>query len=146
MKLSTKGRYGVRILLDLATHQSDSPRTLQMISTSQKISLKYMSRLLPKFAKAGVVSALRGAEGGYRLLRDPKDLTFLEIIEIMEGPTHLVPCRKASKPCKWLDSCPMTSVWDTLTEQVRQVFAKYTLQDALDAGEAKWPSCESEEP
>lgn len=145
MKLSTKGRYGVRILLDLALHQSDTPRTLQMISTSQNISLKYMSRLLPKFAKAGIVSALRGAEGGYRLIRDPKDLTFLEIIEVMEGPTHLVPCRKTGKTCKWLSTCPVSGVWDQLTEQVREVFAHYTLQDALDEGAARGPHCDFEE-
>ncbi len=139
MRLSTKGRYGVRMLLDLALHSGDSPRTLTEISESQHISQKYMSRLLPMLARAGLVKSLRGVEGGYRLCKDPKEITFLEIVEIMEGPLYLTPCVKDTK-CSRFAICPATDVWKRVTQSMREALEKYTLQDVIDAEKQPCPT------
>ena len=132
MRLSTKGRYGVRMLLDLALHHGEGHRTLTEISNSQCISQKYMSRLLPKLVRAGIVKSSRGVEGGYLLCREPKDISFLEIVEIMEGPLYLTPCVK-DDTCPRVAVCPATDVWRRVTASMREALAQYSLQDVVDA-------------
>ena len=77
MKISTKGRYGLRIMLDLALNAGAKPRMIHQIADSQQISEKYISRLIIKLRKAGMVKSIRGAKGGYRIARYPKNLTLL---------------------------------------------------------------------
>ena len=92
MKISTKGRYGLRILLDLALHAKESPRQMKEIAQSQQISEKYISRLILSLNKAGLIISLRGAKGGLQLAKPPKEITLLDIIEAMEGPVCIVEC------------------------------------------------------
>ena len=84
MKISTKGRYGMRILIDLALHEGTEPRMLRDIAKSQGLSEKYLSRLIIELRQAGMVESVRGARGGYHLAKNPKEITLLEIIEVME--------------------------------------------------------------
>lgn len=135
MKLSTKGRYGVRMLLDLALHQGEGQRTLKEVSEAQNISQKYMSRLLPKLVRAGFVKSARGVDGGYQLCKDPTEITFLQIVEIMEGPICLTPCVKDSS-CPRFDICPATDIWKRISGSMREVLANVTLQDLLDSAKA----------
>ena len=81
MKLSTKGRYGLRILLDVALHGGEAPRLAREIAASQGISEKYISRLLIALRRAGLVVSVRGAKGGYRLGRFPESITLLDVVE-----------------------------------------------------------------
>ena len=78
MKISTKGRYGLRILLDLALHEGDSPRMIRDIAESQQISEKYISRLIIDLRQGGILESIRGAKGGYKLSRNPESITVLE--------------------------------------------------------------------
>lgn len=132
MKLSTKGRYGVRMLLDLALHQGEGQRTLKEVSEAQHISQKYMSRLLPKLVRAGIVKSARGVDGGYQLCKAPTEITFLQIVEIMEGPICLTPCAKDST-CPRFDSCPATDIWKHISNSIREVLANVTLQDVVNS-------------
>ena len=135
MKLSTKGRYGVRMLLDLALHQGEGQRTLKEVSEAQHISQKYMSRLLPKLVRAGIVKSARGVDGGYQLCKEPAEITFLQIVEVMEGPICLTPCVKDSS-CQRFDICPATDIWKRISGSMREVLAHVTLQDLLDSAKA----------
>jgi len=141
MKLSTKGRYGVRVLLDLALHRGEGPRTLTAIAKSQGISRKYMSRLLPLLVREGVIQSCRGIVGGYTLSKEPAEITFLEIIETMEGRIQLAPCVR-SKPCPRVSICPVMNSWGEMSEGVRDVLAHYTLQDVLNSMSTTCPKKE----
>jgi Rrf2 family protein len=135
MKISTKGRYGLRILLDLATHPSDTPRMIHAIADEQGISPKYISRLIIALRKAGMVQSVRGAGGGYKLACDPRAITLLQIVEVMEGPIGLVDCVHAPKRCRRMQHCAARRIWSLLTEQIRERMAAVTLQMLLDAQE-----------
>lgn len=140
MRLSTKGRYGVRILLDLALHQGEGHRTLKEVAEAQSISQKYMSRLLPKLVRAGIVKSARGVDGGYVLCKEPSAISFLQIVEVMEGPICLTPCVKDSS-CPRFDICPATEVWKRVSGSLRTALAEYTLQDVVDSVRAQ-PNCQ----
>ena len=118
MKISTKGRYGLRILMDLALHQSEKPRLIRDIAKSQQISEKYISRLVISLRKAGMIRSVRGVNGGFHLAMKPEDITLLAVIEVMEGPLSIVDCVSAPKRCK-------------LNEDIRTLMSGTTLSDIL---------------
>ena len=134
MKISTKGRYGMRILIDLALHEGTEPRMLRDIAKSQGLSEKYLSRLIIELRQAGMVESVRGAKGGYHLARDPKRISLLEIIEVMEGPIGIVNCvyKDNKKFCDRIETCGPREVLALVNEKIRQVLADSTLQDMLD--------------
>jgi len=133
MKISTKGRYGLRVLLDLALHGSnDNPRMLRDVANSQDISEKYLSRLVIDLRRAGLISSVRGAGGGYKLARPPKMITVLNILEVMEGPLGIIDCLNQSDKCTKSKYCSSQVLWSQINQKVRNVFSEYTLQDLLD--------------
>lgn len=131
MKISTKGRYGVRILLDLAVNENVEPRLIRDIAASQQISEKYISRLIINLRNAGMVRSIRGAHGGFRLAMEPADLTLLDIVEVMEGPLSIVDCVKKPDKCKHGNECATRNVWDHLNSEIREAMRKITLQDII---------------
>ena len=131
MKISTKGRYGLRILMDLALHQSDKPRLIRDIAKSQQISEKYISRLVIALRKAGMVRSVRGVNGGFHLAMKPEDITLLDVIEVMEGPLSIVDCVSAPKRCKLSENCAPREVWCKLNEDIRDLMRGTTLADVL---------------
>ncbi len=132
MKISTKGRYGLRILLDLALHDDGTPRMIRDIAGSQQISEKYISRLIIELRKAGMVKSVRGSRGGYRIARYPKNLTVLDIVEVMEGPVSILDCVTTPGCCDRLEGCAACSVWGEINAEIRKSLAKVTLQDIID--------------
>ncbi len=133
MKISTKGRYGLRILLDLAQNASERPRMISEICKSQGLSQKYVGRLIIRLRKSGIVSSVRGAKGGYKMARALKDISLLEVIETMEGPLSIVHCVTCPARCKRSEHCIARNVWCTLNEEIRNSFRKISLQEILDA-------------
>ena len=134
MKLSTKGRYGLRILMDLALNESnDRPRMIHDIATAQKISEKYISRLVIALRKAKMVKSIRGAKGGFKLAIPPSELTVLAIVEAMEGPLAIVDCLGSHSSCKFSGTCAPQVLWQHLNEEIREAMRKVTLQDVLDS-------------
>lgn len=132
MKISTKGRYGVRILLDLALHEGNAPRLIRDISESQQISEKYISRLIIALRQAGMVRSIRGAKGGFRLARNPAELTLLDIVEVMEGPLAIVDCVRSPEKCDRNGQCATREIWDNLNSEIREAMRKVTLADIIE--------------
>ena len=133
MKISTKGRYGLRILLDLALNDSEKPRMIRDISESQHISEKYISRLIIELRKAGFVRSVRGVNGGYTLTRKPEDISVLDVLETMEGPVAIVDCMNSSgEVCRRKSQCPTQRMWTEINQKIRSAFAAYTLKDLVE--------------
>ena len=133
MRVSTKGRYGLRLLLDLALHGTKGePRMLQEIAASQNISKKYLSQLVIKLRQGGLISSVRGAGGGYKLARPPKMITIMDVLETMEGPIAIVDCLADSGSCERSGRCPPQMLWSQINQKVRNVLMEYTLQDLLE--------------
>lgn len=134
MKISTKGRYGLRILLDIALYRAnDKPRMIREIAANQAISEKYISRLIIALRKGGFVKSVRGANGGYVLARRSEDIRLLDVLEVMEGPVNIVSCVNHEGPaCEREPDCLTRQMWVDINQKIRQVFSQYTLKDLLD--------------
>lgn len=129
MKISTKGRYGLRILLDLALNQGDKPRMIKEIASAQGISEKYISRLIIELRRAGIVDSTRGARGGYRLALLPGEITLLEVVETMEGRISIAGgAPKSNTP----GSHGAHEIWADINNQIRAAMNAVTLQQILD--------------
>ncbi len=133
MKISTKGRYGLRILIDLATHDPEKPRLIRDIAQSQQISEKYISRLVIDLRRAHLIRSVRGVKGGFYLAKRPDEITLLDILETMEGPISVVDCVRSPEKCKRQSLCPARDIWMDLNEGIRQLTRKITLDDILNA-------------
>jgi Rrf2 family transcriptional regulator, cysteine metabolism repressor len=128
MKISTKGRYGLRAMLDLATHGYDgTPVFLSDIAKRQGISEKYLEHIFGSLHKAGLVKALRGRKGGYLLTKQPDEININEIITVLEGPCNLVDCVVDVKSCPKTDTCVTREVWSLLGNKIEEVLTGYTL-------------------
>jgi Rrf2 family protein len=128
MKISTKGRYGLRALLDLATHGSEgTPVYLSDIAKREGISEKYLEHIFGALHKAGLVKAFRGRKGGYLLTRLPDEITLNEIISVLEGPCSLVDCVTDVTSCPKTDSCVTREVWSLLGSKIEEVLTGFTL-------------------
>jgi len=133
MKISTKGRYGLRILIDLATHDPGKPRMLKDIAASQQISEKYISRLVIDLRRARLIRSVRGVNGGFHLAKRPEEITLLQILETMEGSISVVDCVRAPEKCTRNSLCPARNIWMQLNDGIRDLMKKITLEDILDA-------------
>ena len=133
MKISTKGRYGLRILMDLAIHQSEKPRLIRDIAKSQQISEKYISRLVIALRKEGMIRSVRGVNGGFHIAMKPEDITLLDVIEVMEGPLSIVDCVKAPKRCAMHVNCAPREIWCKLNDEIRDLMRQTTLADILES-------------
>lgn len=134
MKVSTKGRYALRIMLDLAIHNNAGLVPLKDIAHRQDITLKYMEQIISPLAKAGFVISLRGANGGYRLSRKPSEYTCGDILRVVEGP--LVPTGCLEQPgivdCARAEQCPTLSFWKGLSERINEYVDSFTLEDLME--------------
>ena len=133
MKISTKGRYGLRILLDLAIHQSEKPRLIRDIAKSQQISEKYISRLVIDLRRARMIRSVRGFNGGFHLAKLPEEITLLQVLETMEGPISVVDCVRSPEKCPRQTLCPARNIWTKLNDDIRELTRQLTLDDILNA-------------
>lgn len=131
MKISTKGRYGLRILIDLAMHDPEKPRMIKDIAKSQQISEKYISRLVIELRRAKLIRSVRGVKGGFYLAKPPEKITLLEVLETMEGPISLVDCVRSPQICEHANNCPSRNVWAELNSGIQELTQKITLDDIL---------------
>ncbi|MGA2937442.1 MAG: Rrf2 family transcriptional regulator [Syntrophobacteraceae bacterium] len=128
MKLSTKGRYGVRLMFDLALHAGDGPVALKDIAARQEISEKYLSNLIPLLKNAGFVHSVRGSQGGYTLARPPRDVTLKDILLVLEGSMCLVECAEKPLLCQRSEDCLMRDVWSEVTGKMLEALESFTLE------------------
>ena len=136
MKISTKGRYGLRVMIDLAVQaesNNDKFISLSEISARQKISVKYLEMIVGVLAKSGLVISLRGKFGGYKLVRDPSEYTVGQILRVLEGNFAPVECLECEpNRCKLADECITLPMWKGLYKLIDDYFDGITLKDLLD--------------
>ena len=133
MKISTKGRYALRMMLDLASNYTASPISLKDIANRQGISDKYLEQIISVLNRAGYVKSVRGAQGGYLLSKEPKDYTVGMILRLTEGSLAPVTCIEDDEiNCERQDACVTVILWKKIDEAVRNVVDNTTLQDLLD--------------
>jgi Rrf2 family protein len=133
MKVSTKGRYALRIMLDLAMHNSGELVPLKDIARRQGITLKYMEQIISPLSKAGFVQSLRGSSGGYRLARNPSDYTVGSILRVLEGPLAPTACLEIDiNECPRAESCPTISFWNGLNKVINDYVDSVTLEDLVN--------------
>ncbi|MCX5749742.1 MAG: Rrf2 family transcriptional regulator [Candidatus Saganbacteria bacterium] len=137
MKLSTKGRYGVRLMLDLALHFGQGPALLKDISKRQEISEKYLWQLIPPLKNAGLVNSIRGSKGGYILAKKPAKINLEEIVSLLEGPINFVDCVDDPDSCKRALQCVTMDVWDGMAQNIKKYLSGITLQDLIEKNQLK---------
>ncbi len=137
MRISTRGRYGVRLMIELATHCGKGPVLLKDIATYQNISEKYLWQLIKPLKSVGLINSIRGSKGGYVLAKPPAAITMKEIIGALEGSLCLVDCVDHPEACERSESCASRDLWG----EASQIFAKklesLTLADMLDRQKQK---------
>lgn len=131
MKLSTKGRYGVKAMVDLAIHHGENPVSIKTISQRQNISEYYLEQLFSPLRKADLVKSIRGAQGGYILNREPKDITIADVMDVLEGPIEISECIQGSA-CGNSNSCATRLLWEKIKNSIDEVTKNITLQDIVD--------------
>ena len=132
MKLSTRGRYGTRVLLDLALQQGEGPVLLKDIAQRQQISLSYLEHLITPLTAAGMVRSMRGARGGVWLTKPPREIKLSEVLRLLEGSTAPVECVNNPKVCPRSDLCVTRDVWGELEKAIDGVLESITLQDLVE--------------
>jgi len=137
MKVSTKGRYAARAMLDLAQHFGEGPILVKDISRREEFSDRYLEQILTPLKVAGLVRVVRGARGGFSLARPPSEIKLLEIIQIVEGSTAPVDCVDDARVCSRSDFCVTREVWADMKAAIDTVLESITLQDLLERQKGK---------
>ncbi|MGN6713316.1 RrF2 family transcriptional regulator [Anaerocolumna jejuensis] len=133
MKISTKGRYALRLMLDLALHNTGEYVTIKSISARQEISDKYLEQIITQLSRAGYVKSTRGAQGGYRLAKAPEEYTVGMILRLIEGSLAPVSCLEdGADPCSRTSQCATLEVWKELYDAINNVVDNITLADLVD--------------
>lgn len=138
MKISTKGRYAVRLMYDLAIHHTGEWIALKDISKRQNISVKYLEQIVRQLSVCGHLKSLRGPHGGYQLVKDPENYTIYEILQITEGSLQPVACLDdAVNQCERYNECPTIEIWEGLGKVVYEYLSHITLQDIVDRAKVR---------
>ncbi|MCB2288254.1 Rrf2 family transcriptional regulator [Clostridium sp. CS001] len=131
MKLSTKGRYGVKAMVDLAINYGDEPVSIKSISERQSISEYYLEQLFSTLRRAELIKSIRGAQGGYILNRAPQEISVHEVIEVLEGPIEVSNCLE-DEACNNIDCCATRLLWKKIKDSIDSVTSSITLKDIVD--------------
>ena len=133
MKISTKGRYALRMLIDLAEHKENGYISLKDIAKRQQISKKYLEQIIPIFNHTGMLLTNRGAQGGYKLARKPEQYTVAEVLRLTEGSIAPVACLDQDpNECERSAECVTLPIWQGLYDVITEYLEGITLQDILD--------------
>ena len=139
IRLSTKGRYGTRLMLNLARHYGAGREAviLKNIAEDERISIRYLEQIIIPLKINRLVKSIRGAGGGYTLARKPEEIKLSEILHALEGNCCLVECIEDGTFCEFMDSCPTFEIWKHATELLKGYFDGITLKDALAMADKK---------
>ncbi len=133
MKISTKGRYALRMLIDLATHQKDGYVALKDIAERQSISKKYLEQIIPLLNQSNILKTSRGFQGGYMLAKQPENITIGQVLRLTEGGLAPVACVDSETNfCERSSSCATQKIWRGLYDVINEYLDGITLQDAID--------------
>lgn len=131
MKLSTRSRYGTRIVLELARHFGQAPLQVSQIAKNQKIPAKYLEQLIRTLKQAELITSVRGAKGGHLLSKNPDTITVGQLVRLFEGQTDLVECVSAPENCRRAEECRVREVWIEATEAMYTKLDGVTIADLL---------------
>lgn len=132
MIISTRGRYALRVLIDLAEHADSGYIPMKTIADRQGISLKYLEQIVPALSKNGFIEGVHGKGGGYRLVKSPKDCIIGDVLRLTEGDLAPVAClERGSKPCERAYKCKTYPMWTEFYKVVNDFFDRKTLADIL---------------
>jgi Rrf2 family cysteine metabolism transcriptional repressor len=136
MRISTRGRYAMRAMVDLAQHGDNGPVSRQELAERQEISADYLAQLFMHLQSAGLVEGVKGPGGGYRLLRDPSQIRAGDVVRAVEGPVAVVhctlPCPDEGPACRRVDHCVTHHLWKRVSDAVTKVLDSVTLRDLAD--------------
>ncbi|MEW6220478.1 MAG: Rrf2 family transcriptional regulator [Thermodesulfobacteriota bacterium] len=132
MKLSTRSRYGTRLLMCLARSYGQGPVLLRSVSEEEAISLKYLEQLVIPLRAAGLIKSVRGAKGGYLLAKDPKTIKLIDFLDPLEGGLTLVECTEFPEVCDRATDCKARLLWRDLQETMEEKLSRLTLADIMD--------------
>ncbi|NLA75048.1 MAG: Rrf2 family transcriptional regulator [Deltaproteobacteria bacterium] len=138
MKLSTRVRYGVRLMVELAERYGQGPVFLKEIAAELGLSEKYLSLIVIPLRSAGLLYSARGASGGYSLARDPREISLREVVGALEGELCLVDCVRDPSTCDRTSHCPSREVWEKVGDRISEALSQATLaQMAYDSQEKR---------
>lgn len=132
MKVSTKGRYALRLMVDIAINGEEKNVSLKDISERQDVSVKYLEQIICMLKKADFVKSERGTNGGYKLTKNPKDYTVGMILRLTEGHLAPTPCNENEDCCKRFGKCATSMVWAKINNAVNEVVDSITLQELVE--------------
>ncbi|MBQ2592874.1 MAG: Rrf2 family transcriptional regulator [Candidatus Riflebacteria bacterium] len=132
MKISTRGRYALRVLIDLAEHNNSGYTAMKEVAQRQQISLKYLERILPVLVSAKLIEGIQGKGGGYRLTRKPEEYPVAEILALTEGDMAPVACLSCdAQPCERKDTCKTLPMWKELNSLISNYLNNKTIADLI---------------
>jgi Rrf2 family protein len=135
MKISTRTRYGMRALLELALAYGAGPLQIKVIAERQNISNKYLEQLIAIIKTAGIVRSIRGPHGGYVLAKPPQDIKLSDIFKALEGPVLTVECVENKNACEYYADCITRRLWIEVNDAILNVLDNKTLQDLVEMAE-----------
>lgn len=142
MRISTRGRYGLRAMVDLGLNAHEGPMPLRLVAGRQNLSESYLEQVFSSLRKAGLVTAVRGAHGGYEISRPLEEITVAEILEAVEGPISPVQCvdKEVAEPdCEQASNCPTRPFWIALRNHIEQFLQSVTLRDLVEQARQSKP-------
>lgn len=132
MMISTRGRYALRVMIDLAEHRSMGNIAMKEVAARQDISLKYLEKILPQLVGAGFIEGIHGKGGGYHLTRLPEEYRIGDILRLTEGDLAPVACLECSaEPCSRITECPTLPLWRELNRRINEYLDSVTLADLM---------------
>ncbi len=139
MRLSTRGRYALRMMLDIALQPDEGSVSLKTVAQRQGISVKYLEQIVGPLVKSGYLRASRGAQGGYQLSRSPEEYTVGDILRTIEGSLSPVACVEGGETvCDRMDQCATVELYRRIDQAIDQVVDRFTLQELVDIQREKW--------
>ena len=132
MKLSTRGRYGIHAMYELAANYGGSPVSIKAVAEKQNIPEAYLEQLIAMLRKDELVVSIRGAQGGYRLARSPEEITVGDVLRSLEGGLKLIDCLEEEETCGKSCACPSRIVWKKLSDGLNNIVDSITLRDMID--------------
>jgi Rrf2 family protein len=137
MKLSTRTRYGIRAIIEIAENSGRGPLQIRIIAKRQDISVKYLEQLMAILRSAGFVRSIRGARGGYILTKAPNQIKLSDVFDCLEGHVTTVECVEDKDYCGRAADCVVRQVWSQVQQAIKNVLQSITLQDLVDRAKAE---------
>ena len=137
MKLSTRTRYGIRAIIELAMNYGQGPLQIRVIAQRQDISVKYLEQLMTILRSAGFIRSIRGSKGGYLLARQPAQINLSDVFDALEGNVTTVECVEDNNYCDKTADCIARQVWSQVQQAIKNVLQSITLQDLVDRTKAE---------